>query len=325
VCESCNPPIEPEDREEELVKKLRGPNQARDCAVWFVTSGSTLLLLSIALGVFLFANQREFGTTLVVLAPDAELNVYGSPSVFKEYCDAISRRLELSGFDDFTVQLHADAVAVELPRSTDIEKLAALFENPGNVDFKRVIAGPAPSRDGFGLEITRVAPSDRQVARTMGTSLNPERSWYLMIREPVLTDEEVDRAYVVQGQSGEFCVRVDFNERGQREVSTFSLHYQGEALAIMLNGEVLTAPAINGIITDAAEICGMFSAQEAREIAWIISAGRLPVVLSVDQVVNIEPSAFVAFLPFITLCIFVIGSLVIGIGLAIRMARVQAQ
>jgi preprotein translocase subunit SecD len=51
-------------------------------------------------------------------------------------------------------------------------------------------------------------------------------------------------------------------------------------LAIIVNGHVLSAPAIRGAIRDRAEITGDFTEEEVQELADALNASTLPVRLT---------------------------------------------
>lgn len=68
---------------------------------------------------------------------------------------------------------------------------------------------------------------------------------------------------------------------------------QGGQLAIVLDREVISAPAVTqpgGITGGSGEITGSFSEREARDLATVLNAGALPVELTKQEVVTVSPT-----------------------------------
>ncbi len=88
------------------------------------------------------------------------------------------------------------------------------------------------------------------------------------------------------GQTGtQYVVGFDLNS-GSPEAQAFAAHTGaniGQPLAIVLDGEVLSAPTIQARLDDGGEITGNFTREEAVSLAVQLRSGALPVSLSIES------------------------------------------
>lgn len=88
------------------------------------------------------------------------------------------------------------------------------------------------------------------------------------------------------GQTGtQYVVGFDLNS-GSPEAQAFAAHTGaniGQPLAIVLDGEVLSAPTIQARLDDGGEITGNFTREEAISLAVQLRSGALPVSLSIES------------------------------------------
>jgi preprotein translocase subunit SecD len=193
--------------------------------------------------------------------------------------EVIRRRLRGVGLANPAIQLHgpaANEILVSLPVGVHIERAKNLIANSALLEIKIVQDGPA---DGQTLLATRgnlpegmeVVPA--QVVST-GTS---SREYYLVRRAAVITGADISSARSTIDELG--LPAIKFTLSGQA-VATFSRatgENVGRQLAIILNGEVLSAPQIRErILGDEVMITGTFTKQEAADLATLLRNGTLP-------------------------------------------------
>ncbi|MFW5802543.1 MAG: protein translocase subunit SecD [Verrucomicrobiota bacterium] len=103
--------------------------------------------------------------------------------------------------------------------------------------------------------------------------------------------EDVSRANASFGEFGSYSISLEFTSEGARNFSTVTSDNVGRRLAIVLDGKVYSAPNINEAISGGrAEITGSFSPEEAQRLAGVISAGNLPVSISIDSEFGTDPT-----------------------------------
>jgi SecD/SecF fusion protein len=64
----------------------------------------------------------------------------------------------------------------------------------------------------------------------------------------------------------------------------------GRRMAIVLDGQVQTAPTLNSRISDSGQITGIASLEEAADTALVLRSGSLPIALQVEQISAIGPT-----------------------------------
>ena len=89
--------------------------------------------------------------------------------------------------------------------------------------------------------------------------------------EPGLTGSIVKQAMAVPGNFGEPQINFQLNDSGAARFAELTREYRGRRLAIVLDGELYSAPNINEPIeTGNGQITGDFSEAEARELAGVL-------------------------------------------------------
>jgi SecD/SecF fusion protein len=224
---------------------------------------------------------------------------------------AISRRVNPGGIKEVTVRPYGlDQIEIIIPEASQ-EELAGikdLISRAGSLEF-RILAS---RRNNFDL-VTRAEQSkDKNVM--VGGKL--EAKWVPMVKEEesyyrdqqqfavrenkrgqleilVLSDPEnvtgdyLRNASAAFDQKGKPCVKFSFDASGARlfgELTTSNMPdpVQPELkryLAIILDGELFSAPAINSPIFDQGEITGKFTIEQTKSLAAVLTAGQLPAVL----------------------------------------------
>lgn len=171
--------------------------------------------------------------------------------------EVITRRVDLYGIAEPVVQT---------VRQGDDYRL--LVEMPGLNDPSQAVA-----LVGQTAQLTFALINDDAIATESGSFLT----------ETPLTGAQLKRATVqFNQQTGEPEVAIEFNEEGTAEFGRITESNQGKRLAILLDGSPIMAPTINEpIYGGAAVISGQFSSEEAKQLSIQLSAGALPVGISI--------------------------------------------
>src|SRR5260370_28938104 len=100
-----------------------------------------------------------------------------------------------------------------------------------------------------------------------GVERNGKREKYLVKRRPELTGDQVTRANATFEQRG-YEVALSFNSEGGKIFQRVTRDNINNRLAIVLDGEVISAPVIQTEISNnSAVITGNFTAEEAKNLA----------------------------------------------------------
>jgi preprotein translocase subunit SecD len=133
-------------------------------------------------------------------------------------------------------------------------------------------AGAAPiesSFDGVNYVLVYATP-DKSL-----THQDPSRSWSVVSAQPTAL------------QNGERAVAFELDKRGARLFGDLTGNNTGRMLAIVLDGNVLSAPRVNGRIEGHGIIAGGaggFTQQETEYLTSTLNAGSLPAKLSAEPI-----------------------------------------
>lgn len=109
--------------------------------------------------------------------------------------------------------------------------------------------------------------------------------------EPVLmTGDKLVKAQAGYDPNGRIVVSMAFTAQGQTEFAKLTSENVGKQLAIVLDGEMKSAPRINQAIEGDAVIEGINTLAEAQDIALVLQTGALPVNLEMQEALTIGPT-----------------------------------
>ena len=108
---------------------------------------------------------------------------------------------------------------------------------------------------------------------------------------PVLmTGDKLVKASAGYDPNGRIVVSMAFTTQGQTEFAKLTSENVGKQLAIVLDGEMKSAPRINTAIEGDAVIEGIDTLAEAQDIALVLQTGALPISLEIQESQTIGPT-----------------------------------
>ncbi|MEU4998880.1 protein translocase subunit SecD [Streptomyces sp. NPDC021622] len=138
-----------------------------------------------------------------------------------------------------------------------------------------------------------IKPSEQSIA----CGKNNAGQWEKYVLGPAeLNGKDVDDAKAtISQQSGAWVVNMDFTGGGSKKFSktTSKLSQQQPPMnqfAIVLDGEVASAPSVNTTLSANAEISGSFTQESAQDLANILSYGALPLTFHEQSVTTVSPA-----------------------------------
>jgi preprotein translocase subunit SecD len=200
-------------------------------------------------------------------------------------------RLEVDG----TVEVAGERIVVDMPRVRDAERVRQLLTRSVSLEL-RLVRFP---ETGVG------SMSRETVLGYFGGQLPPElellegddllneegvstgRQYYAVERTRIVTARDIRTARPSTGQFNRPIVHFRLTPEAGQAFGRVTEANIGSPLAIILDGEVLSAPTIRSRITDEAIIEGDFTEQEVQDLALLLGSGPLPARLQVvDQQVS---------------------------------------
>ncbi len=197
--------------------------------------------------------------------------------------DVIERRVNVFGVSEPVVAVQdggfsnagEERLIVDLPGVTDVSKAVAMIGQTPLLEFKTVNPNPPKTQN--------ITVGKDGVANI--TAPDP----YLPTN---LTGRYLDKAILEFNQTtGEPVVSLQFNTEGSILFEKITRENVGKPVAIFLDGQVISAPIVNAVITGGkAQISGNFKPAEAKILVGRLNSGALPVPISLISTQTIGPS-----------------------------------
>ena len=186
----------------------------------------------------------------------------------------------------------SDQILVELPGLKDIAHAKNIIRSTAILELKIVEAGPAPDQATLLASHGNQLPDDLEVlpgvATTPGT---PVSSYYLVTKVPAATGRDLRDAKPSTDEYNAPAVSFTLNNEGVTRFSRVTAANVGRQLAIVLDGQVVSAPTIESAISQAeARIYGRFTQQEAQDLALVLRTGALPASVSYLETREVGPT-----------------------------------
>ena len=145
-------------------------------------------------------------------------------------------------------------------------------------------------------EVQRAFPRDQTLqwgADLAARGVQNYRYLYVLSEDPFLTGDQLENATAQRDpQFNQSIVSFELSRAGGREFSRFSGANVGNYLAIVLDGEVMSAPVIRDRIGARGQIeMGQGTPlEEARDLALVLRAGALPARINIIEERTVGPS-----------------------------------
>ena len=196
--------------------------------------------------------------------------------------EIIRRRLDPEGTKEPVIQRQgSDRVLVQLPGVDDPEAVKRLLGRTAKLTFQlvdnRMTAAEAIDRG-------RTPPG----AVLLQSASGDGRS-YVVEKRVMVSGEMLDSASAGIDQNNRPAVNFALNTVGARKFGKVTGDNIGRPFAIVLDGQVVSAPVIQSQIFGSGQITGDFTVAETNELALILRAGALPAPLVVIEERSIGP------------------------------------
>ena len=264
------------------------------------------------------------GDTVIVTLSEAE-RALTDQRTLQQALEIIRRRVDEVGTREPTIQRQgARRVLIQVPGIGSASELKELIGTTAQLTFQPVISrsGNPDVDPGYGNEVL--------------PDLTDADQFYVLEAAPVVTGEDLVDAQPSFDQNGRPAVNFRFNPSGGRRFGDYTADNIGSPFAIVLDGEVISAPTIQSHISGGSGIItGNFSVEESTNLAVLLRAGALPAGLEFLEERTIGPElgadsiragkiacivAFAAVLVFMVLSYGLFGlfanvALIVNVGL----------
>ena len=197
----------------------------------------------------------------------------------KQALEIVRRRIDEVGTREPSIQRQGqDRILVQVPGVGSAQEVKDIIGTTAQLTFQPVVR-LASSLDEGSSASEEILPS-----------LDREGTFYVLERVPVVTGEELVDAQPAFDQNGRPAVNFRFNPKGARAFGDYTADNIGAPFAIVLDGEVISAPTIQSHIPGGSGIItGNFTVEESTNLAVLLRAGALPAELTFLEERTIGP------------------------------------
>jgi preprotein translocase subunit SecD len=205
----------------------------------------------------------------------------------------IERKINGLGLAESSVQPtgRSDAEAellVQLPGVDDPAHVKSLLQTQAVLEWDEVKDGPFASRDeGLGKHGGILPLNTKLVPTTLRGGM---QSWYLVSRSPVVRGTDIRDAHASQGELNRWETNFVLTQEAAKRFERYTESNIGNRAAIVVDGQVISAPTIQSRISDTGRITGAASQEEANDLALNLRAGSLPASVIYSEERTVGPS-----------------------------------
>lgn len=154
------------------------------------------------------------------------------------------------------------------------------------------LATPAPGSFPTTLATTKLGEDDPEKTVILPSKRNDPTARRYLLGPAEIKGAVVDTASArIDTNTSDWTVDLQLNSLGSPLWDAMATKYFGQRIAIVLDGEVVSAPSINAReFRGRATISGSFTASEAKGLATALKFGSLPVTLEPQTVQNVSAS-----------------------------------
>ncbi|MGL5837126.1 MAG: protein translocase subunit SecD [Sphingorhabdus sp.] len=199
--------------------------------------------------------------------------------------DVIDRRINALGtLEPTIIRQGDDRIVVQVPGLQDPQALKELIGKTAKLEFKLVDENADPDLTAQGK-----ASVGSQV---LPYPTNPTGIPYIAVRRlgGISGDQLTGAQQGFDPQDNQPVVNIQFNGPGGQRFARMTQQNTGKLFAIILDGQVISAPQINEpILGGASQISGSFTVESASQLAIALNSGALPVDLTVVEERSVGP------------------------------------
>lgn len=253
------------------------------------------------------------GSSLLFNIDTSGVSSENLPNALESLKSKIERRINMFGVSETTVKINKQQdkyrLQVELPGIEDINSAIELIGTTAQLNFYGVV----------DEDLFNIATSSAEFQKS--------------VKDIGLNGSHLKLSTVtINPNDSQPEVSLEFNEEGTKIFANSTKEYLNKRIAILLDGQMLTAPVVNAVITEGkASISGSFDSQSARNLSVQLNAGALPLPITLIQQSQVGATLgkdslnrgiFAGIVGLILVCLFMIANygkfgLIADIGLII--------
>ncbi len=255
-----------------------------------------------------WGDPSKTGNSIVWNLPAAQQEIMKKQAV-EQALKIIESRINSFGVKEPTLQRHgaesSGQILLQMPGVDDPERVKKLIGSESNLALMKV-AGESfqtfNSEEEAKQSLGGIVPQNRIIREYVEddtpSSTTPQNTQqkpkkYIVLENPAIVEGSELRdasAYSPSGSDGDYKITFNLKPAGAAKFGDWTSKNIGKYLAIVLNGQVKSAPVIRGVISDSGEIEGRFSKTSAEDLALTLKSGSLPAKIEYQEERTVGPS-----------------------------------
>jgi preprotein translocase subunit SecD len=201
--------------------------------------------------------------------------------------EIIRRRVDEVGTNEPIIQRQGDdRILVQLPGLDDPERIKKLLGKTARMNF-RLVNETASIDEALSGRV----PPGSDLLFELDSRTGEQTIPYIIYKRIGVSGDQLIDANPSMDQYNQPVVSLRFDSTGSRKFGDLTSKNVGKRFAIVLDGEVISAPVIREAITGGSgQISGNFTFETASDLAVLLRAGALPAPLSILEERSVGPS-----------------------------------
>ncbi len=221
------------------------------------------------------------GMNLLLKVETEKLEKNAQSDAVARAIEIIRNRIDGMGVGETVIQREGEnEILIQIPGIKNREAAIAMVDTVAQLEFHLVNDNPQDLKSALDGNV----PSGNILKKTKESG-----AAILLEEKASMTGERIADARVDFEQMGAPYIKLKFNSQGAKEFGLLTQKNIGRQLAIVLDGEVLSAPTIRDAIYGDAQITGTYKFEEASVLALALRSGSLPAPMHIEEERTIGP------------------------------------
>lgn len=209
--------------------------------------------------------------------------------------EVLRSRLDKSGVGEVTIAAYGDKnILIELPNVHNPEQAKAMIGKSALLEVKLVEAS-GDSQEELLKKYNGCLPENKIIVKEVrGHGNQASTTYHIVPKFTELTGKLLKTAQARLGDSKNLTmspvIAFEFKGDGVSQFYQLTKNNIGKRIALIIDGEVISAPKVNSAINGSGQIEGDFDMQEAKDIALMLRSGAFTAPVEVIEERHIGPS-----------------------------------